>query len=118
MKIKNIETLVCSAGWRPWSFIKISTSDGIVGYSECTESFGSIRGVLGAIEDLKHLLIGRDPRATEMLFWDMYRITRQSPGGAVQKAIGGIENALLDIKAKALGVPAWKRDIENVHTNQ
>jgi len=71
MKIKNIETLVCSAGWRPWSFIKISTSDGIVGYSECTESFGSIRGVLGAIEDLKHLLIGRDPRATEMLFWDI-----------------------------------------------
>ena len=87
-------------------------------YSECSKSFSSIRGVLGVIEDLKHLLIGRDPRATEMLFWDMYRITRQSPGGVVQKAIGGIENALLDIKAKALGVPAWKRDIENVHTNQ
>ena len=108
MKIKNIETLVCSAGWRPWAFIKISTSDGIVGYSECTESFGSIRGVLGVVEDLKHLLIGRDPRATERLFWDMYRITRQSPGGVVQKAIGGIENALLDIKAKALGIPVYE----------
>jgi len=38
----------------------------------------------------------------------MYRATRQSPGSIIQKAIGGIENALLDVKAKALGVPVYE----------
>tara|TARA_B100001964_G_scaffold123532_1_gene136921 strand:+ start:289 stop:675 length:387 start_codon:yes stop_codon:yes gene_type:complete len=98
MKIKNIETLVCSAGSRPWSFVRVCTSGGIVDYSECSKSFSSIRGVLGVIEDLKHLLIGRDPRAIERLFWDMYRMTRQSTGGVVLKAIVGFEKAPLILK--------------------
>jgi L-alanine-DL-glutamate epimerase-like enolase superfamily enzyme len=39
-----------------------------------------------------------------MLFWDMIRGSRQSPGGIAAKAIAGIELALVDIKAKALGI--------------
>jgi L-alanine-DL-glutamate epimerase-like enolase superfamily enzyme len=35
----------------------------------------------------------------------LYSRTRQSAGGLVQKAIAAVENALLDIKAKSLGVP-------------
>ncbi len=108
MKIAKIETLYCDAGWRPWVFLKISTDEGIIGYSECTDSFGSNRAIAGVVEDLSPLLLGQDPRAVEMLYWDMYRATRQSTGGVVQKAIGGIENALLDIKAKALGVPVYE----------
>ncbi len=38
----------------------------------------------------------------------MYAATRQSPGGVVQKAIGGIENALWDIKARDLDVPVYE----------
>jgi len=38
-------------------------------------------------------------------YWKMYRASRQSSGGIMQKAMGAIENALLDIKAKDLGVP-------------
>ncbi|RLG57582.1 MAG: mandelate racemase/muconate lactonizing enzyme family protein [Hadesarchaea archaeon] len=108
MKITKVETLHCYAGWRPWSFIKISTDDGVVGYSECTDSHGSPRGIAGCVKDLEPLLVGQDPRAVEKLYWDMYRATRQSPGSVIQKAIGGIENALLDIKAKALGVPVYE----------
>lgn len=108
MKIAAVETLVCDAGWRPWSFVKVTTGDGLVGYSECTESFGSRSGVLAAVHDLAPLVIGRDPRATERIFWDLYRATRQSAGGVVQKAIGGLENALLDLKAKALGIPVYE----------
>jgi L-alanine-DL-glutamate epimerase-like enolase superfamily enzyme len=44
----------------------------------------------------------------ERIYWDLYRATRQSPGSVIAKAIGGIENALLDIKAKALGVPVYE----------
>ncbi|MBI3320843.1 MAG: mandelate racemase/muconate lactonizing enzyme family protein [Candidatus Omnitrophica bacterium] len=105
MNITKVETLHCDAGWRPWTFIKISTDDGLIGYSECTDSHGSPRGIAGCVKDLEPLLLGQDPRPVEKLYWDLYRATRQSPGSIVQKAIAGIENALLDIKAKALGVP-------------
>lgn len=88
--------------------MKITTDDGLVGWSECTDSHGSPRGIEGVIKDLSELLIGKDPRETEKLYWTMYSRTRQSPGSIVAKAIGGIENALLDIKAKSLGVPVYE----------
>lgn len=100
--------LHCDAGWRPWSFVKITTDEGIIGWSECTDSHGSPRGMQGVVEDLKPLLVGQDPRNIEKLYGDMFSRTRQSPGSIIAKAIGGIENALLDIKAKALGVPVYE----------
>jgi galactonate dehydratase len=108
MKISKIETMHCDAGWRPWSFIKISTDEGLHGWSECTDSHGSPRGIEGVITDLTPLIVGHDPRETEKIYWELYSHTRQSPGSVIQKAIGGIENALLDIKAKALGVPVYE----------
>ena len=103
MKITNIETFIVDAGWRPWTFVKIETDEGVTGYGECSDG-SAPHGVVGTIEDLKPRLIGADPRAFEMRFWDMIRATRQSPGGIAAKAIAGIDCALIDIKAKALGV--------------
>ncbi len=108
MKIARLETLFCDAGWRPWIFLKATTDDGAVGWAEITDSHGSPRGLAGIVEDLAPLVVGRDPRAVEAIYWDLYRATRQSPGSVVQKAIGGIENALLDLKAKALDVPVYE----------
>lgn len=108
MKITQVETFLCEAGWRPWAFIKITTDEGLVGWSDCTDAHGSPLGVLGVVEDLKQFLIGQDPREVEWLFWVIYGRTRQSVGGVTHKALGGIENALLDIKAKALGVPVFE----------
>lgn len=108
MKITKIETFHCDAGWRPWTFIKLTTDEGLIGWSECTDSHGSPRGIQGVVQDLAPLLIGQDPRATEKLFWNMYARTRQSPGSIIQKAIGGIQNALLDIKARALNIPVYE----------
>jgi galactonate dehydratase len=56
------------------------------------------------VRDMAPLVIGKDPRAYEMRFQDMYRPTRPSIGGVSAKAIAGIECALIDIKAKALGI--------------
>ena len=103
MKITNIETFIVDAGWRPWTFVKIETDEGVTGYGECSDG-RSPSGVVGTIQDLKPLLIDQDPRAYEMRFWDMLRGTRQSPGGIAAKAIAGIDCALIDIKAKALGI--------------
>jgi galactonate dehydratase len=108
MKVKQLETLYCDAGWRPWIFLKATTDDGSVGWAEITDSHGSPRGLAGIVEDLAPQVVGRDPRAVERIVWDLFRMTRQSPGSVIQKAIGGIENVLLDLKAKALGVPVYE----------
>jgi galactonate dehydratase len=108
VKVASLETLTCDAGWRPWIFVKATTDDGIVGWSEVTDSHGSPRGLAGVVEDLAPLVVGRDPRPVEKIYWDLYRATRQSPGSIVAKAIAGIENALLDLKAKALGIPVYE----------
>ncbi|GAB4516202.1 MAG: mandelate racemase/muconate lactonizing enzyme family protein [Haliangiales bacterium] len=104
MKIVDVQTFLADAGWRPWAFVKVVTDEGIVGYGECTCVFTQY-SVLGAIEDMRPVLLGTDPCAYEMRFWDMHRRARLgSVGGAVSKAIGGIECALIDIKAKSLGI--------------
>ena len=103
MKITNIETFIVDAGWRPWTFVKVETDEGVTGYGECSDGRNP-NGVVGTIKDFTPLMVGRDPRPYEMRFWDMIRGSRQSPGGIAAKAIAGIECALVDIKAKALGI--------------
>jgi L-alanine-DL-glutamate epimerase-like enolase superfamily enzyme len=104
VKLASLETLFCDAGWRPWIFVKATADDGSVGWAEVTDSHGSPRGLAGIVEDLAPVVLGRDPRAVEAIYWDLFRHTRQSPGSVVQKALAAIENALLDLKARALGI--------------
>jgi galactonate dehydratase len=107
MKIDRIDTLVCDAGWRPWQFVKIVTDDGLVGYGECSNS-KTPRGIAGTVGDLAPTLVGQDPRRVALLDVEMYKVIRQCPGGIAQTAIAGIDAALWDIKAKALGVPVYE----------
>ena len=61
MRIAKIEDLHCNAGWRDFSFLKITTDDGLVGWSEFMENFGA-EGLSGVIQRLGERLIGMDPR--------------------------------------------------------
>jgi galactonate dehydratase len=107
MKITRIESLHADAGQRNFDFLKISTDDGIVGWSEYNESFGGL-GVSAVIDGLAPVIMGQDPRPYEALVTKMYAVRRQAAGGVVQQAIGAIENALLDIKAKSLAIPVYE----------
>ena len=106
MKVRAIETRHCDAGWRNFSFCKITTDDGLVGWSEYQEGFGS-PGVTAVIEAMANRVVGADPYATEAIFFDLYAATRPAAGGVVAQGLAAIENALIDVKAKALGVPAY-----------
>src|SRR5512145_1831908 len=106
MKITAIEHLHANAGQRNFDFLKISTDEGVTGWSEYNESFGGL-GVSAVIDGLAPFVIGRDPRAYEAIVTHLYAVRRQAAGGVVQQAIGAIENALLDVKARALGVPVY-----------
>ena len=103
MKIVQVETLQADAGWRMFSFLKVVTDQGIVGWSEFNESFGSV-GLSDVIRGLSPLLIGRDPRQFEQITQHLHVLTRQSRGGLNQQAIAAIENAMLDVAGKAYGI--------------
>jgi galactonate dehydratase len=107
LKIESIEALHADAAWRTYDFLKITTEGGIVGWSEFNESFGGA-GLTALIERLAPALIGKDARAYEAQVALMYALRRQASGGAVQQAIGAIENALLDVKARALDIPVYE----------
>jgi len=108
MKITKVEPILCDGGWWPWVFVKVETDEGITGYGECSDNRACPLGVAGCIKDIEPILLGQDPRPVEKLYWDMYRPHRQNIGGVAQKAIAGIDTALWDIKAKALGVPLYE----------
>ena len=107
MKVKSIETLSCDAGWRNYHFVKLSTDAGIVGWSEFDEGFGA-PGVGTVIERLSARVIGRDVGAHERIYAELYSATRPASGGIIALAMGAIENALLDAKARGLGVPVYR----------
>jgi galactonate dehydratase len=91
---------------RNWIFVKVITDQaGLWGWGEATLEWHT-REVVGAIEDLKHLLIGEDPRRIEYLWQMMYRQHFWHGNGIVRgTAISGIDIALWDILGKSLGVP-------------
>ncbi len=107
MKVRSIETLNCDAGWRNYHFVKLTTADGIVGWSEYDEGFGA-PGLTSAIERLAAKVIGQSVHEHEKVYAELYALTRPAAGGVVALAMGAIENALLDAKAKTLGVPCYQ----------
>src|SRR5882757_5595963 len=105
--IRSVETLSCDAGWRNYHFVKVMTEDGLVGWSEFDEGFGA-PGVGTAIERLSTRIIGKNALQHERIYAELFSATRPAAGGVVALALGAIENALLDVKAKALGVPCYE----------
>ena len=103
MKISKLETFVIDGGWRAWTYVKVETDEGITGWGECSDTRVP-NAVCGVVRDLNPVLVGQDPRAYEARFIDMMRNTRSSPGGIAARAIAGIECALVEIKARSLGI--------------
>ena len=65
MKIARIEHLAASAGWRIHDFLKVTLTDGLVGWSEFSRAFGG-PGVGDAIGEIAPTLLGLDPRSIEL----------------------------------------------------
>ena len=105
-RVTELKTLSCSASWRNYYFVKVTTDDGLVGWSEFDEGFGS-PGVGTVIEQLANRVVGQSVMQHERIREDLHCVTRPGSGGVVGQALGAIENALLDAKAKTLGVPCY-----------
>ena len=100
MKITKLTTFLVPPRW---CFLKIETDEGITGWGEPVLE-GRAQTVAAAVEELSDDLIGKDPRHIEDLWTVMYRGGFYRGGGVHMSAIAGIDQALWDIKGKALGV--------------
>ena len=68
--------------------------------------FGS-PGVSTVIETLAPRVIGQSAFDHERIHTDLFAATRPGAGGVVGQALGALENAMLDAKAKGLEVPVY-----------
>ena len=104
MKIDRIESFFVPPRWL---FVRVETADGAVGWGEASLE-GYAEAVDGAIEALRDQFIGHDPRRIEDIWQIAYRGGFYRGGPVLMSALAGLEQALWDLKGKALSVPAWE----------
>ena len=92
---------------RPYVFVKIETNQGLVGWGEGTLE-GKAGAVIACIEDFREFLIGKDPMQVEHHWQSMYVHSFYRAGPVIGSAISGIDQALWDIRGKALGMPVYQ----------
>jgi galactonate dehydratase len=108
VRVTGIQTFIVNAEMRNWVFVKVLTDvDGLYGWGEATLEWKT-RAVVGAIEDLTPLMIGRDPRDIEQAVRVMTKHSFWRLGSIGMSAVSGIEIALWDIFGKSLGLPVWR----------
>lgn len=104
MKIVEAESFHADGGYRICSFLKVTTDEGLVGWSEYCDSFAG-PSIDPLIQHYTRLAKGWDPRQVGKLSEQLHATTRLAAGGLAHQAIAAIENACLDIAGKAMGVP-------------
>lgn len=91
-----------------WMFLKIETDEGLVGWGEPVLE-GRAKTVEAAVHEMSEYLVGQDPARINDLWQVLYRAGFFYRGGGIlMSAIAGIDQALWDIKGKALGVPVYQ----------
>ncbi len=93
---------------RPYVFVKLETNQpGLVGWGEGTLE-GKAQSTMSCIEDLRDFVVGNDPMQVEHLWQSMYVHTFYRAGPLIGSAISAIDQALWDIRGKALNVPVYQ----------
>ncbi len=104
LRITKLETFLVKPRWL---FLKIHTNAGIVGLGEpITE--GRALTCAEAVKEIEPYLVGKDPRPVAKHWQAIYRHAFYRGGPILTSALSGIDQALWDIKGKALGVPVYE----------
>lgn len=102
MRIAEYETFDVPPQYK---FIKITTEDGLVGWGEATNA-QQLEAIDGAITILMdNYILGQDSERIEDCWQQMYRGLHSRRGATFMTAIGGIDQALWDIKGKRYEIP-------------
>src|SRR5882724_10635868 len=104
LKVTKLETFLVKPRWL---FLKVHTNAGIVGLGEpITE--GRALTCAAAVKEIEPYLIGKDPRRVVHHWQAIYKHAFYRGGPILTSALSGIDQALWDIKGKALGVPVYE----------
>lgn len=106
MRITDAKVFVCSPG-RNFVTLKIYTDEGIYGLGDATLNGRELSVVAYLQDHLIPCLIGRDPTQIEDIWQYFYKGAYWRRGPVTMTAIGAIDVALWDIKAKALNTPLY-----------
>jgi galactonate dehydratase len=104
MKIARIELFQVPPRWL---FVRVETDDGLVGWGEASLE-GHAEAVEGAFESLRDRFIGTDAARIEDVWQTAYRLGFYRGGPVLMSALSGLDQALWDIKGKALNTPVWQ----------
>ena len=127
MKITKAKIYLGEITGRRPILLQLFTDEGIVGVGQAAIDYGiGSTAAAGMIKDMvEAIILGQDPFRTEALWSQMYDDSFWAQGGGpiVFAGISAIEQALMDIKGKALGVPIYEllggkfRDKVRVYAN-
>ncbi|MGW8379871.1 galactonate dehydratase [Streptomyces sp. ODS28] len=101
MKITALETYSVAPRWL---FLAVRTDEGVTGWGEPVVE-GRSATVAAAVEELSDYLVGTDPFRIEDHWQVLTKGGFYRGGPVLSSAVAGIDQALWDIKGKALGVP-------------
>lgn len=104
MKIARIETFLVPPRWL---FVRVEADEGAVGWGEASLE-GHAEAVDGAFAALRDRFIGHDPFRIEDLWQVAYRGGFYRGGPVLMSALAGLDQALWDLKGRALNLPTWQ----------
>ena len=107
MKITAVKTFLVDGVFRPWTFVKVETDEGTVGWGDCTD-WDAAPAIAATVELLGERMIGKDPMRAEEAWWSLIGYMQRQNGGIAYKAASGIDSALWDIRGKVLNAPVWQ----------
>jgi galactonate dehydratase len=103
-KIARIETFLVPPRWL---FVRVESDDGAFGWGEASLE-GWAEPVEAVFEAFRDRFVGADPFAIEDIWQVGYRGGFYRGGAVLMSALSGLEQALWDLKGRALGLPAWE----------
>jgi len=107
MLIERLDTYLQRVGDRPRVLVKITTDDGIEGWSE-VYNHGPDLAIPPLLEYLFAQIKGVDARRTSYVAQFLLQSSRFPQGAIGLAAISAIDHALWDIAGKAAGVPVYQ----------
>ncbi len=102
MKITGLKTRSVHVNHRgDWTFLSVHTDEGLTGLGE-VNPWGAKAGSVAFLQEVEPRLINRDPGEIECLLAELRPVPSNRSG---VMALSALDQALWDIKGKALGVP-------------
>lgn len=107
MNVGNIARIETFYAPPRWLFVRVESDDGAFGWGEASLE-GWAESVDGAFEAFRDRFIGVDPFNIEDIWQVGHRGGFYRGGAVLTSALSGLEQALWDLKGRALGLPVWQ----------